>query len=222
MADTYELDTTADLHAYGLSIRTAAQLDLPLLDHDDAGVFFEPDSRAIYRAPSCPIYVSDDPTDDLPGYAPDRTDAALIAEELEADETEVFLAWLHRCDVTDADVARWTVDPEANMTEEQKAVRAEARAAWRADQLRLRKMQLHRLLQTWFGRADYRTCTVTVWVEDASQAKGVRPEQVNVLQWIATRVEEKGDELAGIASCAALMRQRLARRAPSRTLVRSN
>lgn len=63
------------------------------------------------------------------------------------------------------------------------------------------------------GRADYRACTVTVWVEDETKPKGVRPEQVNVLAWIASRVAAKNvDELAGIASCAALMRQRIARR----------
>lgn len=169
--------------------------------------------RTMHRADSCPVFVSDDPSEDLAGYAPDRFDASLLAEELEADELANVLPWLHRCDVTAADVARWTVDPEANMTQKQKTARAEARADWRTDQLRLRKVQLHRLLQTWFGRADYRACTVTVWIADETQPKGVRPEQRNVLAWIASRIEEKGgDELAGIASCAALMRRRLARR----------
>lgn len=121
--------------------------------------------------------------------------------------------WLHRCEVSDADVEQFIVDPTADMTDEEKTQREADKALWIERQLAFRKTQLHQALQTWFGIVDYRTRTITTWVADESQAKGVRPVEVNVLTWIAERIDEKGSDLAGIASCHWSIKNRIAKRA---------
>ena len=136
----------------------------------------------------------------------DSDDAIELREQMDDD----LLAYSLR-DEDEAEVLhRWNSDPEADMTSEEKAERAEQRAEWATAQTAMLRMKLHRLLKTYFNCRDYsEKSLVTRW--EQFEGRWMPVDQVPVLDWIRTRVAENG-ELSGYASLVRSVEYRLAKR----------
>jgi hypothetical protein len=154
----------------------------------------------------------------IDGFSPDDDFAADEREKLEGREV---VAWLSR-DETDREILmRFASTPDErvkndpNLGEEEKqhllAELEDARNVWRDKQIALRRKQLHLRLTEWFGTSKYSHCELVVgWSQHVDSRRFV-PTHALALDWIRWTVAERG-ELSGFASCAAIMKKRLADR----------
>lgn len=131
------------------------------------------------------------------------------------DLDDALLAFCHR-DEDDAQILRRWNQPDDVLDELDSIEAADERAVWVERMTAFRRTQLHRLLTDYFGTDEYRTRQIVLSWKQVN-GRWVPEEQMNVLDWIASRVEEKGSRLAGFSSCAGTIRSKLARRRVAQT-----
>jgi hypothetical protein len=136
----------------------------------------------------------------------DSDDAIALREALDIDQ----LYYLNRDEDENEVLHRWNSAPDAEMSDEEKAHRAEERAEWKVKQTAFLKIKLHHKLQEYFGRKVYSDRDIVLsWKQ--TNGRWTPDETMNVLAWVAQRVDERG-ELSGFASLVRSIEYRIAKR----------
>lgn len=145
----------------------------------------------------------------------DELDEYAFVPEDEKRLDDDLLSYLHRDEPDSQILARWD-RPDDELDEIASIEDADERMLWRERMTAFHERSLHRRLTEYFGTTDYRAREIVLkWKQDDT-GRWLPEEKLPVLDWIAAKVEEKGDRLSGIASCNATIRAKLARRRASR------
>ena len=181
-----------------------AQLRAQLHANDGEALRYDEEKRRFFW------YVAD-ATDHYPerlaGFSPDEIEQEQLRRELDERAT---LAQLHR-DPADAEVLRRWNQPDDVLAVFDHLDETKSRGVWVEAMTDHRRRELHGLLRAYFGTEDYADREIVLrWKRRGGRWSPA--EKANVIDWINAKIEERGSMLAGFASCAGTIRQKLQRR----------
>jgi hypothetical protein len=138
------------------------------------------------------------------------------AEHVEANRTatekreqldETLLRYLHRDPADEELLRRWN-QPEDVLNVYEELDSTDSRHLWVEAMTDKRRTELHGLLWTYFGKRDYMNEELVLeWRQVNGRWKP--HAKIRVGLWIELEVEAKGSQLAGYASCAGTIRQKI-------------